>query len=91
MKLRILILLLITINIVSIQVQNIAASPEYIIALTSDWQGERFPDGRPKVSDNLLERLKKLTLEEVWDELIVLDYQNQYEGVRYAKSSIILK
>ncbi len=62
------------------QAQNIGASPEYIKALTADWKGERFPDGRPKVSDNLLERLKKLTIEEVWAELIELGYQNQYEG-----------
>lgn len=60
--------------------QNIGASPEYIKALTSDWKGERFPDGRPKVSDDLLERLKALTLEEVWAELIDLGYPNQYEG-----------
>jgi len=60
--------------------QNIGSSPEYIKALTAEWKGERFPDGRPKVSDSLLERLKKLTLEEVWAELIELGYPNQYEG-----------
>lgn len=60
--------------------QNIGSSPEYIKSLTADWKGERFPDGRPKVSDNLLERLKALTLEEVWAELIELGYTNQYEG-----------
>lgn len=60
--------------------QQIVSSPEYIKALTYDWEEERFPDGRPKVSDNLLERLKKLTLEEVWAELIELGYQNQFEG-----------
>ena len=37
--------------------QEIAGSPEYIKALTAQWKGERFPDGRPKVSDDLLERL----------------------------------
>jgi regulator of RNase E activity RraA len=60
--------------------QNILQSPEYIKALTSEWKGERFPDGRPKVSDALLERLKKITLEEAWAELIELGYPNQYEG-----------
>ena len=60
--------------------QNVGSSPEYIKALTSDWTGERFADGRPKVSDNLLERLKQRTLEEVWAELIELGYPNQYEG-----------
>jgi 4-hydroxy-4-methyl-2-oxoglutarate aldolase len=60
--------------------QNVGSSPEYIKALTSEWNGERFADGRPKVSDALLERLKKLTLEEAWAELIEKGYQNQFEG-----------
>jgi regulator of RNase E activity RraA len=60
--------------------QNIMQSPEYIKALTSQWKGERFSDGRPKVSDALLERLKNITLEEAWAELIELGYPNQYEG-----------
>lgn len=60
--------------------QNIAASPEYIKALTAEWKGERFADGRPKVSDNLLERLKSITLEEAWAELVNLEYFNQFEG-----------
>jgi 4-hydroxy-4-methyl-2-oxoglutarate aldolase len=63
-----------------IQSQNIGSSPVYIKALTEDWQGERFPDGRPKVSDSLLERLKKITVVEVWAELIDLGYPNQFEG-----------
>lgn len=62
------------------QAQNIAASPAYIRALTAEWQGERFPDGRPKIPDGLLERLKKITLEEAWAELIELGYHNQFEG-----------
>lgn len=60
--------------------QNVGSSPEYIKALTAEWTGERFADGRPKVSDGLLERLKKLSLEEVWAELIELGYPNQFEG-----------
>lgn len=60
--------------------QYIGSTPEYIKALTAEWEGERFPDGRPKVSDNLLERLKKITIEEVWAELIELGYHNQFEG-----------
>lgn len=62
------------------QAQNVAQSPEYIKALTAQWKGERFVDGRPKVSDALLERLKNITLEEAWAELIELGYPNQYEG-----------
>jgi len=60
--------------------QNVGASPEYIKALTAEWKGERFTDGRPKVSDDLLERLKNITLEEAWAELINLGYFDQFEG-----------
>lgn len=60
--------------------QNVGSSPEYIKAITPDWKGERFPDGRPKVSDNLLERAKNLGLEDAWGMLRAKGYQNQYEG-----------
>jgi 4-hydroxy-4-methyl-2-oxoglutarate aldolase len=60
--------------------QNVGSSPEYIKALTSEWKGERFPDGRPKVSDALLERLKNISIEEAWGVLRNKGFQNQYEG-----------
>ena len=60
--------------------QSIEGSPEYIRNLTAKWDGERFENGRPKVSDDLIERLKKVTIEESWAELMKLGYQNQYEG-----------
>jgi len=60
--------------------QRVAASPEYIKALTPEWKGERFPDGRPKVSDALLERLKNISIEEAWGVLRNKGYNNQYEG-----------
>lgn len=63
-----------------LKAQNVMQSPEYIKALTVEWTGERFADGRPKVSDNLLERLKAITLEEAWAELIEKGYFNQFEG-----------
>jgi regulator of RNase E activity RraA len=40
---------------------------------------DRFPDGRPKVPDDLLERFKELTSEEVWAALPKPDYANQFE------------
>lgn len=60
--------------------QEVGATPEYIKALTSEWKGGRFEDGRPKVADEVLERLKNITLEEAWAELIDLGYHNQFEG-----------
>ena len=60
--------------------QEVGASPEYIKALTSEWKGERLPDGRPKVSDALLQRLKNISIEEAWGVLRNKGYNNQYEG-----------
>jgi 4-hydroxy-4-methyl-2-oxoglutarate aldolase len=60
--------------------QNVGSSPEYIKALTPEWKGERFPDGRPKVSDAILERLKNISLEEAWGVLRNKGFNNQFEG-----------
>ncbi|HVU96948.1 MAG TPA: hypothetical protein VHE34_17080 [Puia sp.] len=80
MNKRLLFSALILFNSFSIEAQTVAATPEYIKALTSQWKGERFPDGRPKVSDELLQRLKNLGLEDVWGVLRNRGYQNQFEG-----------
>ncbi|MFI5187053.1 MAG: RraA family protein [Chitinophagales bacterium] len=60
--------------------QHVAPTKDQIIALTSEWKGERFADGRPKVSDQLLERLKNVSIEEAWGILRNKGYQNQFEG-----------
>lgn len=60
--------------------QQVGSSPEYIKALTSEWKGDRFGDGRPKVSDAILKRLKSVAIEEAWGYLRGQGYQNQYEG-----------
>jgi 4-hydroxy-4-methyl-2-oxoglutarate aldolase len=60
--------------------QNVGSSPEYIKALTPEWKGERFPDGRPKVSDAILERLKNISMEEAWGALRNKGFNNQFEG-----------
>ncbi|MHB9029057.1 MAG: RraA family protein [Candidatus Latescibacterota bacterium] len=55
-------------------------SKEELIAYTSLWKGERFPDGRPKVPDDILERMKKVKLAEAWSVLTNSGYNNQFEG-----------
>jgi regulator of RNase E activity RraA len=60
--------------------QRVGSSPEYIKALTAEWKGERFPDGRPKVSDTILKRLKGISIEEAWGVLRNKGYNNQFEG-----------
>lgn len=41
-------------------------SKEELIFLTPEWKGERFPDGRPKVPDDILKRMKNVSQEEAW-------------------------
>lgn len=53
---------------------------EYLLTITREWKGERFPDGRPRVADDLLDRLKKVTLEEAWAVLRNHNYKYQFEG-----------
>ena len=60
--------------------QRVGSSPEYIKALTSEWKGERSADGRPKVSDAILARLKNISMEEAWGVLRNKGYNNQFEG-----------
>ena len=59
--------------------QEVAMSKASLIALTPKWEGERFPDGRPRVSDELLQRLKSITLEQVWSVLKGEGYHHQLE------------
>lgn len=60
--------------------QNVGSSPEYIKALTPEWKGERFADGRPKVPDAILERLKNISIEEAWSVLRNRGFLNQFES-----------
>lgn len=60
--------------------QQVTLSAEQIKGYTPEWKGERFPDGRPKVSEKMLERLKAVRLEEAWGVLRNKGYQNQFEG-----------
>lgn len=60
--------------------QQVTLTPDQIKSITPDWKGERFADGRPKVSDKLLERLKAVHLEEAWGILRNKGFQNQFEG-----------
>ncbi len=49
-----------------------------MLFLTAEWQGERFEDGRPKVSDDLIERMKLVTHEEAWAVMNGAGYKYQY-------------
>ncbi len=53
---------------------------EELIFLTSEWKGERFPDGRPKIPDDLIKRARNIGIEEAWQVLQNEGYKNQFEG-----------
>lgn len=55
-------------------------SPENVAELTRLWTGDRLPDGRPNVPDNLLTRLKDITSEQAWTILDKEKYLFQFEG-----------
>ncbi len=57
-------------------------NPEDIIALTPEWKGERFPDGRPKVPDSYLDALRNMTMEELWKPIFVKGYENQFMAMK---------
>ena len=56
------------------------AQREQTMALTAQWTGPRFADGRPRVPDALLETLRGMTLEELWMPLYLKGYAFQYAG-----------
>ena len=74
----IVLIILIFLSCNYLQAQTI--SKEQMIFITSEWQGERFDDGRPKVADDILERFKTVTIEEAWGVLRNEGYHNQFEG-----------
>ncbi|MBI3466575.1 MAG: RraA family protein [Planctomycetes bacterium] len=57
---------------------GIAASKADLLAMTSEWKEDRYPDGRPKVADDLLRRMKAVSIEEAWDVLRQRGYENQF-------------
>jgi regulator of RNase E activity RraA len=62
----IMILLIVIASVRQLHSQQVQITKEELIALTPEWKGERFPDGRPKVPDDIIRRMKPVTIEEAW-------------------------
>ncbi|MBZ5859559.1 RraA family protein [Flavihumibacter profundi] len=60
--------------------QQIQATKDQILTYSSQWKGERYPDGRPKVSDDLVKRLANISMEEAWGVLRNEGFNNQFEA-----------
>ena len=77
-KLKFMFLIVIVMTIaLSIRAQEVQISKEELIALTPKWEGERFPDGRPKVPDDILKRMKNVSVEEAWSTMKNAGYAHQ--------------
>ncbi len=59
---------------------HIVNPPESIAQLTRLNPFDRFPDGRPRVPDDLIERMKLVTTEEAWGVMRRNEYHYQFEG-----------
>ena len=59
---------------------NLINPKDSILQLTRSYQGERSADGRPHVSDDLLERMKLVSTEEAWGTLRRHGFNRQFEG-----------
>ncbi|HTM91710.1 MAG TPA: hypothetical protein VL095_04790, partial [Flavisolibacter sp.] len=57
--------------------QYVQISKEELIALTPQWKGERFPDGRPKVPEDIIRRMKAVSVEEAWATMTNAGYRYQ--------------
>lgn len=63
---RLLVLLMLAVFISRANAQHVQITKEELIALTPEWKGERFADGRPKVPDDIVRRMKQVSVEEAW-------------------------
>lgn len=68
----------------ALQASNIQAqvkmTKQQMLFYTSEWKGERFPDGRPKIPDDLIKRALDVSIEDVWEFLRAKGYHCQFEG-----------
>ena len=62
----------------SVQAQLLNFSKQDLVDYTAQEPFERFPDGRPKVPNDLLERARELSSEEIWAVLEQRGFHNQY-------------
>ena len=61
-------------------VAQVKMTHDQMMFYTSEWKGDRFPDGRPKIADSLLTRALDVSIEDVWDYLRNQGYNCQYDG-----------
>src|SRR5690242_17177490 len=60
--------------------QVVTFSRADLLKFTSKNPYGRFEDGRPKVPDEVLEKIREVSSEEIWSVLIRAGYPNQFEA-----------
>lgn len=55
-------------------------SRDELIEYTPEWEGERFDDGRPRVPDDVVERMRNVTITQAWGVLRGDGFNHQFEG-----------
>jgi len=79
-KLRLISLVLVGLSFAAQgRAQVFKLTPEQLIKYTSGNPFDRYPDGRPKVPDSILDRVKDMSMEEVWG-VEHMGFPSQYEG-----------
>ena len=76
----VLTLVTILLSVAPVSAQLGMFTKEQRVSLTNEWTGDRFPDGRPKVPDSILEGLRNVDAEEAWNVLQSHGYRYQFAG-----------
>jgi regulator of RNase E activity RraA len=58
---------------------QVRVTRDQMLFYTAEWTGERFPDGRPKLPDALLQRSLDVSIEDLWDFLRDKGYNCQFD------------
>jgi regulator of RNase E activity RraA len=58
---------------------QVKTTRDQILFYTSEWKGDRFQDGRPRLPDSLLKRAVDTTIEDIWEFLRGQGYNNQFD------------
>lgn len=60
--------------------EYVITSKEGVMRCTAKWTGERLADGRPKVSDDILKRMRNVPVTMAWTILTNAGYRNCFEN-----------
>jgi 4-hydroxy-4-methyl-2-oxoglutarate aldolase len=58
----------------------VISCPQRVLQCTPKWTGPRMEDGRPHVSDDILERMKNVSVTQAWSIVRGAGYSNCYEN-----------